>query len=113
MISGTERGQTATLMLRIKPRVADRSGCANLRIVLALMSALSFASALTAITAFRFQMKPSMIVAYFTGLAVLEGVAHVFFLPEGAIPIEATFVLLGITGLFIVTNLVLRRFAPE
>ncbi len=86
---------------------------ANVSAVHALFQALAFAAALTSVTAFRFDMKRRAIGLYFGGVAALELAAHLLFLPEDVIPIEAAFVLLGITVLFVVTNLILRRFAPE
>ena len=77
------------------------------------MSALAFASAFTALFAFRFRMKAWVIGAYFAGFALLEYVIQAFFLPEGAFPKEATLVLFGIAAIFTALRYAQKRFTGE
>lgn len=80
-----------------------------------LLVALGFASALTAMFAFRFPgtRKPRILVAYFVIFGTLESIAHVFFIEEGAIPVETAFVLFGITALFGIAIMVVSRMEKQ
>lgn len=74
-----------------------------------LLNGVAFASALTAIFAFRFQeRRPAALIAYFALFATIEGFVHTQ-LPEGAVPPITAVVLLGITCLFLAANYVLRK----
>lgn len=76
----------------------------------ALISALSFASALTAIFAFRFSPTRRTLVIYFVVFGSIEFAVHTAFLPEGAVPIEAAMVLFGIAAIFVPLTYARRRW---
>ncbi|MCA9607120.1 MAG: hypothetical protein KC619_16050 [Myxococcales bacterium] len=78
-----------------------------------VLNALAFASALTAIFAFRFRARPWVLGLYFAGFGAIEVVAHRFVLPEGTFPPETAWVLFVIAALFLIAGRIQRRFAPD
>ncbi|MCZ7685947.1 MAG: hypothetical protein M5U28_47200 [Sandaracinaceae bacterium] len=77
-----------------------------------MLNAIAFATAITAITAFRFQTwrRPALVAGYFVIVAAAEIAAEAFLIPEGAIPPVTALVLFGIAALFAIAILVVRRF---
>jgi len=78
-----------------------------------VLNAIGFASALTAIFAFRFRAKPRVLVGYFALFATIEGIGQRFVLPEGTFPPETAYVLFLITALFVIAGRIQRRLAPD
>ncbi len=76
-------------------------------------NAIAFASALTAIFAFRYRARLWVLAAYFAGFAGLEYGAQGLVLPRGALPPETAYVLFFIAALFVIAGRIQRRLAPE
>lgn len=77
-----------------------------------MLNAIAFATAITAITAFRFRawQKPAWVAAYFVLVAALEIAAEELVLPKDAVPPITAVVLFAIAAIFGIAALVVRRF---
>ncbi len=78
-----------------------------------VLNALAFASALTAIFAFRFRARPWVLALYFALFAAIEITAQAFVLPEGTFPHETAYVLFVIAALFVAAGRIQRRLERE
>ncbi|TPV94438.1 MAG: hypothetical protein B7733_15305 [Myxococcales bacterium FL481] len=76
-----------------------------------LLVAISIASMLTAIFAFRFRAwhRRGLLALYFAFFLVLEGVLSWLFLPPGVMGVEVGYVCVAITALFVLAGHVVRN----
>jgi predicted membrane-bound mannosyltransferase len=82
--------------------------------MVSVFNAIAFATALTALFAFRFRVhRPRTLGIYFAFFATLEATVAHHFLPEGAVPPVTAVVLFGIAALFGVGVFVLRRLERD
>ena len=79
--------------------------------MMALVEAFSVALCMSSIFAFRYRMwrRPRVLAGYFSLFAVIEGVAHRYFLPEQAIVPATSYVCLGLSFVFIVVTCLMVR----
>lgn len=77
-----------------------------------LITALAFASALTALFTFRYSVPAWAVALYFVGFAALDYVVQGLILPPGTFPDELAWVLFAIAALFVVAGVIRRRFSP-
>ena len=77
--------------------------------------ALSIASVLTAIFAFRFRnsRRPLLLAGYFLVFFVMEWVASHFFIPPGAFGMEIALVCFPLTALFIGASILSHRWEED